>query len=152
MASKKLNERKKARRVAEKKQQALKRQEQTVLERRQRNVEYRVQQMMKAPQAPIRNVGSPDDPTFTKNLTKEQIIARLNHNLEILKALEEEYDKEMAARQERNSDLEESGYSSLKEKMDALHGQVVAQQKSDLSFGGEAEVVFTPSEEISQED
>jgi hypothetical protein len=149
MASKKLADRKKNRREAEKRQLALKRQATAVQDRRQRNIEFKVQKMMKPKQMPVRNAGEGEDPVFTKHLTPDEIRARLDHNLEILKALEEEYDKEMEARQGRNSDLEEDGCSTLKEKMDALHGQVVSTQmaKEGIEFGGEAEVVFTPNQE-----
>lgn len=55
--------------------------------------------------------------------TEEQVKLQLEHNLEILKALEEEYDKEMKNRQEVNKQLEAEGYIDLKSKMDAVSEQ-----------------------------
>lgn len=156
MPNKKLALRKKVKREAEKKQQALKRRDMAIEERKRRTIEYRVNDYMKARQTPHRNVTEDgSDTIFSKQLTKDQILARLNRNLEILKALEEEYDKEMAARQGMNSELEEDGCSTLKEKIEALQGMVLEDQKSkgkgDFAFGGEAEVVFTPFNEEKPE-
>jgi hypothetical protein len=148
MSSKKLAERKKQRRAEEKKQMALKRRDSAVQDRKQRTIEHRVNEMMKPRQAPHRNVVNGETPTFSKDLSKEEILARLERNMEILKGLEEEYDKEMAGRQERNQDLENKGISDLKGKMEALHKQAVDSQKADgMAFGGEAEVVFSPNSE-----
>ena len=52
---------------------------------------------------------------------QEEIRLKLEHNLRILEALEEEYDKESEARKELNQKLENEGYKTIKEKMDALH-------------------------------
>lgn len=51
----------------------------------------------------------------------KEIHSRIEHNLKILEALEEEYDKENAARKEINQKLENEGYMTIKDKMDALH-------------------------------
>jgi len=59
--------------------------------------------------------------TQSKEDRQEEIKAKLEHNLKILEALEEEYDKESEARKELNQKLENEGYKTIKEKMDALH-------------------------------
>lgn len=51
----------------------------------------------------------------------EDVNAKLEHNLKILEALEEEYDRENSTRKEINQKLENEGYMTMKEKMDALH-------------------------------
>lgn len=56
-----------------------------------------------------------------KENKEEEVKAKLEHNLKILEALEEEYDKENEARKELNQKLENEGYKTIKEKMDALH-------------------------------
>jgi hypothetical protein len=55
-------------------------------------------------------------------LERARVIAeKLQKNLEILKALEAEYDREQAVRTELNEKLEDEGYKTMKEKMAALH-------------------------------
>ena len=49
----------------------------------------------------------------------------LEHNVAILRALEEQYKEEMSHKQNLNDDLEAEGYSSLEEKMNALHKQAI---------------------------
>ena len=46
---------------------------------------------------------------------------KLQRNLEILKALEAEYDTEQANRKTLNDKLESEGYNTMKDKMAALH-------------------------------
>jgi hypothetical protein len=50
----------------------------------------------------------------------EKTRERIEHNIKILKALEEEHDKEVAARRAVNKDLEDQGFQTFKEKLDAL--------------------------------
>jgi len=49
-------------------------------------------------------------------------------NLELLQALEEEYDKEQELRKQVNDDLESEGHMSMKDKLDALHKKAIAMQ------------------------
>jgi hypothetical protein len=51
------------------------------------------------------------------NKIKQQI----EHNLEILKALEAEYLKEQKEKTDRNANLEAEGHTTLKEKMDVMN-------------------------------
>lgn len=48
-------------------------------------------------------------------------LSQLQKNLEILKALEQEYDKEQQVRNSINETLESEGHLTMAEKMDALH-------------------------------
>jgi hypothetical protein len=54
---------------------------------------------------------------------------QLERNIEILKALEEEYDQEIAKKQNLNQELELQGNLTPEEKMKALHEKAVKQQK-----------------------
>ena len=51
---------------------------------------------------------------------------KLKKNLEILEALEREYDAEQATRAEMNTKLESEGHTTMREKMDALHKKALA--------------------------
>jgi hypothetical protein len=51
---------------------------------------------------------------------QEQVRQQLEHNMEILKALEEEYESEVLARSELNDGLEAEGHETLHEKLDAI--------------------------------
>ena len=50
----------------------------------------------------------------------EETRRQIEHNIEILKALEEEYEAEMQAKFKTNAELEEQGYQTLEEKVAAL--------------------------------
>lgn len=65
---------------------------------------------------------------------------QLKKNLEILEALEQEYEQEQQVRVEVNEKLESEGYMSIKQKMDALH------QKA-LEMTGKAELLAEAQEE-----
>lgn len=55
------------------------------------------------------------------NEMPEDVREKINHNMKILEALEEEYDKEVNQRKKINDKLEKEGHTTMKEKMDALH-------------------------------
>ena len=65
---------------------------------------------------------------------------KLKKNLEILEALEREYEAEQAARTEINTKLESEGHKTMREKMDALH-------KKALVLTGKAEALAEATEE-----
>jgi len=67
---------------------------------------------------------------------------KLKKNLEILEALESEYEAEQAARAEMNDKLESEGHKTMREKMDALH------QKA-LAMTGKAEALAQAEEEYA---
>jgi hypothetical protein len=50
----------------------------------------------------------------------EKIKAKLQHNLEVLEALEKEYDAEKAKREELNKELEDQGNVTIQEKLKAI--------------------------------
>ena len=50
----------------------------------------------------------------------EKIKAKLQHNLEVLEALEKEYDAEKAKREELNKELEDQGNITIQEKLKAI--------------------------------
>lgn len=68
--------------------------------------------------API--VNDPGKKAAIAEADKKRIEERLQRNMEILKALEEEYERDMAAKKEINERLESEGHHTLKDKMNAL--------------------------------
>lgn len=68
------------------------------------------------------------------------ISEQLKKNLEILEALEQEYEQEQNSKIEVNQKLESEGYMSIKQKMDALH------QKA-LEMTGKAELLSEAQKE-----
>lgn len=62
--------------------------------------------------------------TADRDARDERIMEQLQKNLEILKKLEEEYDREQAAKQQLNAELEAKGLHTLEEKMEHLQSQV----------------------------
>lgn len=69
---------------------------------------------------------------------------KLQHNLEILQALEEEYESEQVARSDMNDKLESEGYKTMREKMDALH-------KKALELTGKAEPLAQAEKEFAEQ-
>lgn len=60
----------------------------------------------------------------------------LEHNIQILQALEQEYLEEQQMKANLNQELEEEGYETLEEKMNALHKQAVeTAEKAGLEIG-----------------
>ncbi len=59
---------------------------------------------------------------IAENIEKypEETRAKIEKNIEILKALEEEYNQEMATKKKLNEELEAQGHLTLEEKMQAL--------------------------------
>lgn len=76
-------------------------------------------------------------------IKEEEAKEQLEKNLQILQALEEEYDKEQNARNELNKKLESEGHFTLKEKLDALH-------KKNLENSGEVEKSQENKTQISE--
>jgi len=74
----------------------------------------------------------------------DELNAKLEHNLRILEALEEEYDRENETRKEINQKLENEGHISMKEKMDALH-------KKALEIEGKAEQLEQAQKEFDEQ-
>lgn len=76
-------------------------------------------------------------------LNVQKVSEKLAQNLKILEALEQEYEAEQAVRSEMNTKLEEEGYSTIREKMDALH-------KKALAMTGKAEELADAEKEFAE--
>lgn len=133
MATKRQLERKKKAREAKGKARVvarrLKIQEALRVERRSSTLEKKFREKI----API--VKSPEKKASMAEVEKKRISDRLQHNMEILKALEDEYERDMAKKQEINERLEAEGHLTLKDKMNALEA---AARKSDGESSSEA--------------
>lgn len=60
-------------------------------------------------------------------------LSQLEKNIQILKALEEEYDRELAQKQKLNDDLENNGYYTLEEKLNAARSIVTSEENHEFS-------------------
>lgn len=60
----------------------------------------------------------------------DKTLNQLERNAKILKALEDEYEKEKAKKTQLNNDLESKGLYALEEKLNFLHNELVEQQRS----------------------
>ena len=69
---------------------------------------------------------------------------KLKRNLEILQALEDEYEEEQSKRAQVNANLEAEGYLTMREKMDALH-------KKAMEMSNKADVMADNAEAIAKE-
>ena|SRR5262252_1406390 len=67
-----------------------------------------------------REYQSPPKPIVNDQKKNAAIMNRLQENMKILEALEQEYLTEMETRKDRNDDLEAQGYITLPEKLEAL--------------------------------
>jgi hypothetical protein len=83
-------------------------------------------------QNPIINIKNEVFPINRDDIIRDQLLK----NQQILKALEEEYEKEQKTRQGINSNLEDEGHESLQDKLAAMHKKAVESQ--DFSNDGEA--------------
>jgi preprotein translocase subunit SecA len=61
-----------------------------------------------------------------RNTHLEKVSQALNRNLEVLRALEEEYVREQMARADINAELEAEGFKTVEEKMEALKNKARA--------------------------
>jgi len=117
MASKKLEEKKKKQREAKSKESVLRKRtkirEQSKKDREIAKAERNTRQRI----PPF--VRTEKQIEFDQH-KEESALEQLENNLKILEALEEEYLKEQAAREQTNAELEADGHMTLKEKMDAL--------------------------------
>lgn len=136
MATKRQKEKKKKERERVAHARVVKRREQLRAERKQAEAEERQRQEVEymahgKPQPFIRD----EEKAAEREAAKARAVAeQLRKNLEILEALEKEYEQEQQVRVEVNQKLESEGYMSIKEKMDALH------QKA-LEMTGKAEAL-----------
>lgn len=111
-------EKKKKARAADAKAKVLRRREQS---RKAAKLERMAKKIEKDSQPKLVPYKKDQDEEYQAQKAKEN----LEHNIEILRALEEQYKEEMASKQSLNEDLEAEGYDSLEEKMNALHKQAI---------------------------
>ena len=77
---------------------------------------------------------------------------KLEHNIEILKALEEEHERETAAKRELNERLESEGHITPEDKLGALQEKTVEEairaeaETKQVGMGGSADCSFTANE------
>lgn len=115
--------------------------------RKERRVEQEKQNSFEEAQAVIHGKTKPiiKNPVVAaqREADRARLVAdKLKKNLEILEALEREYDAEQSARAEMNDKLESEGHKTMREKMDALH------QKA-LVMTGKAEALAEAEEEYA---
>lgn len=109
------------------KERVLRRREQMRAVRKADAAKERLERELSPKTMPIIN-----DPLIREMREKARVDAakaQIEKNLELLKALEEEHDKEQALRQQVNEDLEAEGHISMKDKLDALHKKALAMQE-----------------------
>lgn len=70
-------------------------------------------------------------------VASDSTLSQLEKNIEILKALEAEHNREMAQKAALNQELEEKGYFTLEEKMKAAQELLV--KDTNVGVGGSAE-------------
>jgi hypothetical protein len=125
----------KQQKIAQKKKKREKIVKERIFHRREKMRVFRKQEEEKArlekelssnKQMPIIN-----DPNIRQMQEKNRVEmakAQIEKNLQLLEAIEKEYDKEHALREQVNKDLEAEGHVSMKDKLDALHEKAMAMQ------------------------
>jgi len=116
MANKKLVERKKKKKAEETKAQKLRRQAASTKKRKEEKAKFLEEEAKRDKFAPLQNEVLVQNPEALANIEK---------NLQILKALEEEYVKAQKARVNLQQELEAEGFKNLEEKMFALRSKAV---------------------------
>ena len=86
-------------------------------------------------------VNDPEKKAAMEEAEKNKAMERLRHNAEILKALEEEYMRDVEAKKAINESLESQGHQTLKDKLGAME----AKAREIVSADDGA-----PSEEIAE--
>lgn len=106
------------------KERVLRRREQIRAVRKEDERKARLERELSPKQIPI--VNDPAAREMREKSRADAAKAQIEKNLELLKSLEEEYDKEHALREQVNKDLENEGHMSMKDKLDALHKKALA--------------------------
>lgn len=109
MANKKLREKKLKAKERAKKEQKDKQRLFAIRKKRAEREQARLSIQSQEKMQPIRN-----------ETRLEQIKNNIEHNLEILKTLEEEYLKNQKAKEDLNKELEAEGYKTIEEKLEAI--------------------------------
>ena len=109
------------------KQKVLRRRDAIRRERKEELKKMRLEQSVQPKQNPIVNMKKKDVSVSNKDeIIKEQLLK----NQQILKALEEEFQKEQENRNNLNENLESEGHGSLQEKLNAMHKKVVESEEN----------------------
>lgn len=81
---------------------------------------------------------------------------KIEHNIKILRALEEEHAKEMKAKETINKGLEEKGYFTLEQKLSALNEMQKLSVEDEIQEGGQvggsADCSMTVNEQETEEE
>lgn len=118
MTSKKQKERKKKNREKVAKERVLRRRTAIRAMRKEDANKARLERELSPKAQPI--VSDPFLKEMQEKTRVDTVKAQIEKNLQLLQALEEEYDREQAARKEINENLEAEGHLTIKEKLDAL--------------------------------
>lgn len=116
MANKKLQERKKQKRVRKVKDVVIKKREATLQERKKKKEADKLARLTRMKIRPIVKA----EMNLSDQEKDDRIKSQLEHNLEILQALEDQYMEEQAQKEHVNKELEDAGAVTIKEKLDAL--------------------------------
>ena len=106
-------------------------------------------QVMNNGVVPPAKPGHPEAAARREAEQSKKIADKLAHNLEILKALEKEFEEEEGRRNELNQKLESEGYTTMKEKMNALHEKAL-KLKGDADALAQAEADYVAQQNSEQ--
>lgn len=118
MATKRQKERKKKEREAKAKSRVLSRRNKIRTASKEHERSMRLDSKFREKLKPF--VKDPEKKAAMEVSEQERIKERLEKNMQILKALEEEYEAEMNRKKEINSELESQGHDTLPEKLGAI--------------------------------
>lgn len=129
MANKKLQEKKKKKRLEIAKQRVLERRtllnKQRAMQKELAAMEALENELKYGKPKPIVNGEAGEHRQAARNARASE---QLLKNLQLLEALEAEYEEEQLRRAEVNENLEAEGHTTVKEKMEALHEKALEQQ------------------------
>ena len=94
--------------------------------------------------------GNPDAAERKLAEREQKVVSKLKKNLEILKELETEYNREQASRKTVNEQLEAEGFKTIKDKMDALQKKLHQYATENLDPSS-VEGLPEPNSDVKQE-
>lgn len=135
MATRKQKERKKKEREAKARSRVLSRRHKIHEARREEFRARALQERFGEKVKPF--VKDPERRAAMEASEEKKVKERLERNMEILKALEEEYEAEQNRKREFNAELESMGHETLKEKLDALEGVARTEHGEDSAVAND---------------
>lgn len=127
-----MNEQKKFKKKKERekiaKQRVLRRREQMRSFRKEEEAKQKLERELAPRQMPILN--DPLMRELREKARKDRANEQIEKNMQLLEALEQQYDQEQALRKEVNESLEAEGHMTMKDKLDALHKKAIAIQEA----------------------